>query len=115
VGSAAPVEPCTLKIQEGRTFGIYPPVSTGDSDPDGSRMSVQLCCAAVGVLVVEKVAGCSIALNQQLFVGEARWCLFVELGDRDVLHELQRDTQQLVIDTQKRHGHVAECCHDRRC
>jgi hypothetical protein len=35
------VEPCTLEIQEDRALGIYSPVSTGDSGPDGSRMSVQ--------------------------------------------------------------------------
>lgn len=91
-GLAAPVEPCRLEIQEGRALGVYSAVSTGDSGPDGSRMSVQFCCTAVGVLVVEKVAGRSIALNEQLFVGEARGCPFVELRDRDVLHELQRDT-----------------------
>lgn len=87
------MEPCTLEIQEGRALGVYSPMSTGDSGLDGSRMSVQFCCTAVGVLVAEKVAGCSITLNEQLFVGEARWCLFVELRDRDMLHELQRDTQ----------------------
>ncbi|GAF44156.1 hypothetical protein RW1_011_01850 [Rhodococcus wratislaviensis NBRC 100605] len=87
------MKPCALEIEECRTLGIYSPVSTGDSDPDGSRVSVQCCCTAVCVLVLEEVTGRSVASNEQLFVGEARWCLFVELPDRDVLHELQRHTE----------------------
>lgn len=90
---AALVKSCTLEIQERRVRGIHALLSAGDFDPDRDRMSVQFRCTAVGVLVAQKVGGCSITLNQQSLVGEARRCLLIELRDRDVLHQLQRDTQ----------------------
>ncbi|KAF0963442.1 hypothetical protein [Rhodococcus sp. T7] len=92
-GVAALVEPGALQIQERRALGICLLLSTGNSDPNGGRTSVKFRCSAVCVLVVEKMGGRTIAPNQQLFVDEARRRSLVELGDRDVLHELQWDTQ----------------------
>ncbi|WP_179220174.1 hypothetical protein [Rhodococcus sp. NCIMB 12038] len=90
---AALVEPGALQIQERRALGICLLLSTGNSDPNGGRTSVKFRCSVVCVLVVEKMGGRTIAPNQQLFVDEARRRSLVELGDRDVLHELQWDTQ----------------------
>ncbi|GCE41022.1 hypothetical protein Rhow_004665 [Rhodococcus wratislaviensis] len=92
-GLAVLVKPSTLQIQERRALGICLLLSTGNSDPNGGRTSVKFRRPAVGVLVVEKMGGRAIAPNQQLFVGEARRRSLVELRDRDVLHELQRDAQ----------------------
>ncbi|BAH48789.1 hypothetical protein ROP_05420 [Rhodococcus opacus B4] len=92
-GLAAMVEPGALQIQERRALGICSLLPAGDVVPNGSRTSVKFRRSAVGVLVVEKMGGRAIAPNQQLFIGETRRRSFVELRDRDVLHELQRDTQ----------------------
>ncbi|MGW4341029.1 hypothetical protein ACWEK5_51110 [Rhodococcus koreensis] len=109
------MEPGALEIQERRALGIYLLLSTGNSGSNGSRMSVKFRRSAVGVPVVEKIGGRAIAPNQQLLVREARRRAFVELRDCDVLHELQRDAQQLIIHSQKCHRHAAQCCHDRGC
>lgn len=111
---AALMKPCTLQIQERCALSVDSLMVAGDRGSDGHGMPVQFCRTVLGVLVVEEVACYSIVLNQQLFVGEASWCLLIEFCGRDIFHQLQGDTHQSVIKSQKRHRRVTQCRHDRR-
>ncbi|BAH55147.1 hypothetical protein ROP_69000 [Rhodococcus opacus B4] len=101
---ATSMKPLALLVEQDHTTTLDAVLFSGSLQSHRRRSPLQVGCASGRILIVEQVGRGSVALDEDLLVGEPYRFAFVEPSHRHVFEQSQRKPRQPIVHAEQGHG-----------